>query len=136
MSRTLKDDLASDFEDVFLNENEFSEWVTYYPAHGGPSRRILVNVTKPKADVNDQGDIEARDESISVECRKTESGTKGGVVCPVRDGSRADTLSRETDSETDRYAFTGTVESETSHSWRLVFRRLRPTRIGTTQRRQ
>jgi hypothetical protein len=133
-SRTLKDDLASDFENVFLNENEFSEWVTYHPAYGGPSRRILVNVTKPKADVNDQGDIEARDESISVECRKTETGTKGGVACPVRDGSRADTLVR--DGETDRYAFTGTVENETPHSWKLLFRRLRPTRIGTAQRQQ
>ena len=133
MGSTLKDDLATDFENVFLNENEFSEWVTYYPV-SGPSRRILVNVTKPKADVNDQGDIEARDESISVECRKTETGTKGGVTSPVRDGSRADTLVRG--SETDRYAYTGTVESETPHSWRLLFRRLRPTRVGTAQRQQ
>jgi len=135
-TRTLKDDMERDFEDTFLNEDEFAEWVTFYPANGGPSRRILVNVTGRIAAVNDRGDIEARDEEITVECRKAETGTQGGVAAPVRTGSQADTLVCDGDQETDRYSFTGEVRGETAYSWTLAFRRLRPTRIGTQQRQQ
>lgn len=135
MSRTLKEDLKRDFEEVFLNEKEFSEWVAYQPHGGGPSRRILVNVIKRTASVAPHGDLEMRDEEIVVECRKDEAGDKGGVAAPSRTGSAADTLLRDGDPPDARYSFTGRVEHENSDYWKLVFRRPRPTRIGTEQRR-
>lgn len=136
MGRTLKEDLARDFHEVFLNEKEHSEWVTFYPAGGGRSRRLLVTVTKPRRDVADRGDVEMDEEEIIVEAGRDESHAHGGIAFPCCTGSDADTLVRDGDEDLDRFAFSGRIESETPHSRRLHFTRPRPLRIGTEQRQR
>jgi hypothetical protein len=137
MVRTLKDDMATDFVDVFMNPDEFAEreGVTYYPADGGAPRSIGARITHEERFVTD-APIEYQLEEIVVTVGRDESNaTIGGVATP----RRGDRLKRAIaiDPEQRFFTFTGEILSGSlPHCWRLRFQRPKLSVIGTEHRRR
>lgn len=121
MPRTLRDDRKADFYNVFLNTGEFAETVTFYPARGGPSRRIVVirSVTQRP----EQGELVTYgEEQLRIRVGKDETHAKGGIAVPVSAGTKRDMIQRDDDTETERYAYTG-EKKDFGVYWELEFSR-------------
>ncbi len=135
MGKTLAEDCARDAAEVFLREGDpGNEWVTYYPADGGPPRRIHVSLRRHSMPEDGQSQVSYRTDQIEIECLKDQSHALGGVARPLASAQRADALRRDGDADTEKYVFTGEILSDAPGYWRLRFTRPRPVRIGTEQR--
>lgn len=134
MARTLMEQQALDAAAVFLVVGENAETVTFYPAHGGASRPVVMEVSggarpEPGAIVDQQED------TVTVFCLKDETHAKGGVAVPVHDQGSADSFQRDGDPDHRKFVFNGRIIMETDHSWQLEYTRPRPIRAGGNARR-
>ena len=128
-SQTLKQDMASDFYANVLDTGAFAETVTFYPALGGTARRIVMAVSLGQHP--EEGElIDTNTEEIRVLVGRTEAHAKGGIDVPYKDATTADAIRRDDDTETQRFAFTGDILSETPYSLELRFERPKPVRLG------
>jgi len=124
---------SDNFYGVFLNEDHFAEWVTYYPKKG-PSREILVKIQSPgqqeqRPTRNEVSEYE--DEQLHVTLGKDEGHEKGGVERPAI----GDAFVREGEEHLDRFVFEGDVVRSTPMSWTLKFSRAKQRSFGTAHRR-
>ena len=120
--------LEEDLRDVFCNVEEFGETVTFYPADGSPSRR-LVAVIESSQRVFDGEMIAQLAEEITVLVGRDRHGEKGGIEAPAV----GDEIKRERDNQT--YFYTGEVRNSDTASWWLAYSRHLPVALGTSQRR-
>jgi len=135
-SRTLQQDMASDFYANVLDVNSgFAKTITFYPAMGGESRRIVAVVSQSQRP--EEGPlVDYTKEEVRVTVGRTESHAKGGVDVPVMDGETADAIARDGDSEQQKFAFTGEVINRTSYSLTMRFERPIALRLGSGARRR
>lgn len=126
---TFRELLAEDLKDVFLNTEEFGEAVTFFPAGGGASRRIVVLIEQNQRGVSGEL-IDHELDEITVQVSRKVNGESGGIERPIV----GDTLTRANDPE--RYAYNGEIKESDSASWWLVYSRQKPLGIGNNYRRQ
>ncbi len=123
MSNTLKDDMTADLYANALDTSAFAETVTFYPAGGGSSRRLRANITAAVEAV-DGAMVTFNTETIIVLVGNDESHARGGIEQPQYGASAADidALTRDDDSNTRKFAFTGKVERMPG-GWKLTYDR-------------
>ncbi len=123
MSNTLKDDAAADLYANVLDSSAFAETITFYPAGGGSSRRLVASITEA-AEIVSGATIDFNVETITVLVGNDESRAKGGITQPTRGASATDidALTRDDDSNSRKYAFTG-EKKRMPGGWKLTYSR-------------
>ncbi len=128
MNKTLKDDMATDFAALVLNDSEFAEIVTYRP-ESGAARRVYVQATMNQS-LDPGGPIDYDVETLLVRVQKDKTHAKGGIPQEEISNGAKPTIIRDNDIEVNKFVFDGTVSDETPHSWRLTFTRPKGYRTG------
>ncbi len=123
MPNTLKDDMTADLYANVLDTSAFAETVTFYPAGGGSSRRLRANITEA-VEAIDGAMVAFNTETITVLVGNNESHARGGIAQPQYGAAAADidALTRDDDSNTRKYAFTGEAERMPG-GWKLTYSR-------------
>lgn len=127
---TLKDQIVSDFSDVFLNTEEFAETATLTLRDTSTPTATVV-VTSSNASLIDEAqlDVTKQRQLVEVLIGKDPAAAIGGIADPndIKKLTRADGRC---------YGFTGRVINEDSASWTLEFARDKTKQFGTQQGRQ
>jgi hypothetical protein len=128
---TLKQQIAADVADVFLNEDEFAESLVFQP-QGGQDRPIVGSVDQATEHPDTgMGGID-RVERIEVFVSRDEDDEMTGGVATVQIGDR---LKRTVNGIEQVYGFTGEILDEDDNSWTLVFERAVPFEVGGNRQR-
>ncbi len=123
MGNTLKDDMTADLYANVLDTSAFAETVTFYPAGGGSSRRLVASITEVD-EIVPGAMVEFKTEKITVLVGNDESHARGGIEQPLHGASAEDidALTRDDDSNARKYAFTGKAERMPG-GWKLMYSR-------------
>lgn len=132
---TFRDTRKANFYARILDTDGFGENATYRPAGGGttaaggPARSIVVKIDSRQAPAGGE-QFRSDEETITVTAGRDENHAKGGIANP----QVGDTLARAGEDELPAFGFTGEIVGSTGHSWRLLYKRRRRTRVGDTRR--
>lgn len=114
---------------IDLNPEQFGEWVTFYPAGGGATRRIVASIEASARPVGEDAGEHLEEEIFVMLADDLYAAETGGINEP----RRGDCLQRA--GETERYAWTGDVRAHEGGAWHLVFARRRQLASGGPHRR-
>lgn len=126
--------MAADVAGTLLNTAEFAEWVTYYPATGGVSHRLVALISNEAARQDTPGPVRRNVETVRVFLLNDPTHAKGGVATPAHSERGADSFLRDSDPTGGRYVFTGRVYDSDAVSWTLEFERPKLRTVGTEHR--
>jgi len=116
---SLKDAIAADLLNVFLNTDDWAESCTYTAAGTDACEATTLIAVVRDGQSEDDGDfVYANVERIQVLCTRNPDGPKGGIRTP----KIGDTLVR-TSIDSRPYAFMGFERSDDPSCWRLIFER-------------
>ena len=132
MSRTFRDSIAEELEDVFLNDDEFGglEAVTFTPVATGTPRTIYVYIRPPERTTNDQDETLEEMDRLEVMIWRDQARTNGGATDVYRGDKILRAAAQDTDQRT--FAYTGELLYQDNLYRRLVFERPKRTTQGTT----